>query len=97
MARVSVEKVRGKDSERVRRLREKVLCAPSMCIERGYLWTKSYKETESEPVVIRRAKALEKVLKEMTIHIEDGELIVGRATSTQRVVPCFQKSIGNGI
>ena len=84
MARVGVERVRVKGNGRVSKLREKMLVMPSLCIERGYLVTESYKETESEPPVIRRAKALEKVLKEMTIGIEDGELIVGRATTKQR-------------
>ena len=69
---------------RVSKLREKVLTTPEICIERGYLLTESYKETESEPVIIRRAKALEKILKEMTIGIEDGELIVGKTTSKLR-------------
>ncbi len=69
---------------RVSKLRKKMLALPEVCIERGYLMTESYKETESEPAIIRRAKALGKVLKEMTIRIGDGELIVGRATSKPR-------------
>ena len=76
-------------SERVAKLREKVLTTPEICVERAYLFTESYKETESEPPVIRRAKALEKVLQEMTIGIEDGELIVGNATSKVRGGPLF--------
>jgi len=87
MARAEIERVGIEGNGRVRRLREKVLCPPQVCIERGYLLTESYKETEADPPVIRRAKALEKVLKEMTIGIEDGELIVGRATSKQRGGP----------
>ncbi|MDB9823281.1 pyruvate formate lyase family protein, partial [Deltaproteobacteria bacterium] len=81
------------DSARIKKLRENILRPPQVCIERGYLWTESYKETESEPAVIRRAKALEKVLKGMTVHIEDGELIVGMATSKTRggpLLPEFQ-------
>ena len=84
MARVGVERVRVKGNGRVSKLREKMLVMPSLCIERGYLMTESYKETESEPAIIRRARGLEKVLKEMTIGIEDGELIVGKATSKRR-------------
>jgi pyruvate-formate lyase len=74
----------GGGSERVQKLRERMLTAPEICIERGYLITESYKETESNPAVIRRAKALEKVLKEMTISIEEGELLVGKTTSKVR-------------
>ena len=70
--------------ERISNLRKRVIGPPEVCIERGYLMTESYKETESEPYVIRRAKALSKVLKGMTIHIDKEELIVGRSTSKQR-------------
>ena len=55
-----------------------------MCLERGYWLTESYKETESDPPVIRHTKALQKVLENMTIAIIDGELIVGKPTSKPR-------------
>ena len=84
MARVEIAKVGRGSNARVSKLREKMLTTPEVCIERGYWMTGSYKETTSEPPVIRRAKALSKVLKEMSIGIEDGELIVGRTTSKQR-------------
>ena len=60
---------------------------PELCIERGYLFTQSYKETESLPQIIRRAKALEKILNEMTIRIEEDELIVGHTISKPRGGP----------
>jgi formate C-acetyltransferase len=85
MARVTMPVAGKKSHGRVSRLREQVFgVMPELCIERGYLMTESYKETESEPFVIRRARALARILKEMTIHIEDGELIVGRTTSKRR-------------
>ena len=74
-------------SERVGRSREKMLTTPEICIERAWLMTESYKETEGQPVIIRRAKALQKILKEMTICIDDGELIVGTVTSKMRGAP----------
>ena len=51
-----------KTSKRINILRKKILRAPEICIERGYYWTESYKKTELEPEVVRRAKALENVL-----------------------------------
>jgi formate C-acetyltransferase len=45
--------------------------------KRALLVTKSYRETEGEPVVIRRARALEKILGEIDIRIMTDELIVG--------------------
>ena len=74
-------------TERVEKLRKHVLRIPEICLERGYLMTESYKETEGEPAVIRRAKALKKILGEMTIAIDEGELIVGRTTSKLRGGP----------
>jgi len=73
---------------RVSKLRERLMqTIPQLCIERGYLFTQSYKETEAFPQIIRRAKALEKVLSEMTIQIEEGELIVGHTISKPRGGP----------
>ncbi len=75
-------------SSRVKNLREKVINAtPEVCLERAWLMTESSKETEGQPEVIRRAKALEKILSEMSIGIDDGELIVGKATSKVRGGP----------
>jgi formate C-acetyltransferase len=87
MARVKADRAVIGSNGRISRLRDGMLCTPELCLERGYLITQSYQETESEPPVMRRARALEKILKEMTIHIEDGELIVGRTTSKRRGGP----------
>lgn len=53
-----------------------------LCIERARLVTQSYKETEGEPMVLRRAKALAHVLDNMTIWIGKQERIVGNYAST---------------
>jgi len=73
-----------KSGDRVKKLREELYVhtfKPTICLERAYWVTKSFMETEGEPMVIRRAKALKKVLENMSIRIENGELIVGRVTS----------------
>jgi pyruvate-formate lyase len=87
MERAAIERAATEGNQRISKLKEGVLVTPELCIERAYLMTQSYQETESEPPVMRRAKALEKILREMTIYIEDGELIVGRATSKRRGSP----------
>ncbi len=46
-------------------------------VEVERLRMESYLETEREPYVIKRAKMLDKVLSEMPISIEDGDLIAG--------------------
>jgi formate C-acetyltransferase len=74
-------------TDRIEKLRQQVLRTPEVCLERGLLMTKSYKETEGEPEVVRRAKALQKILGEMSIAIHDGELIVGRTSGKPRGGP----------
>ena len=49
--------------------------------EKARLLTDSFRQTEGEPQIIRRAKALANSLDKITIFIEDGELIVGNAAS----------------
>lgn len=73
--------------ERVRKLRNEVRSTPHMCVERALLLTESYRETEGEPPVVRRAKALARMLERMTVRIEDGDLIVGAATSKRVAGP----------
>jgi len=51
-------------------------------LQRSRLLTESYKETDGEPMVIRRARALEKILEKMDIYIQDWEKIVGSQSST---------------
>jgi formate C-acetyltransferase len=46
--------------------------------------TESYKETEGEEVIIRRAKAFANILDKMTVKVYEGELIVGSTTSKPR-------------
>ena len=57
---------------------------PSICVERARIWTKSHRETKGQPEIIRRAKALADVLRDMSIYILKGELIVGNHSSSPR-------------
>lgn len=75
---------------RVERLRDSLLATESeICHERALIVTESYQENEGLPVVIKRAKALAKVLAEMTIFIHPDELIVGHQSSKRRSPPVF--------
>jgi pyruvate formate-lyase/glycerol dehydratase family glycyl radical enzyme len=72
-------------NKRVKKLLETVRPGKYIiCTEKGRLLTESYKSTEREPEVLRNAKALAHVLDNVTIFIEDGELIVGNASSRPR-------------
>jgi pyruvate formate-lyase/glycerol dehydratase family glycyl radical enzyme len=77
-------------TERISALREKILSIkPSICTERAKFYTRAYRENEEQPVIIKRALALEKTLKGMTIFIDEGELIAGNQSSRHRAAPIF--------
>lgn len=71
-------------TERVKRLRDRQVTIPSICVERAYYMTQSYRQTEALPSVLRRAMAMEHILHCMSIRIDDGELIVGWPTTKVR-------------
>ena len=50
-------------------------------LQRSRLMTESYKETDGQPMVLRRARALANVLNKMGIFIRDYERIVGYQTA----------------
>jgi formate C-acetyltransferase len=69
-------------SPRVKNLLEGFLAArPEVFAERAVLVTQSYSRTEGQPILLRRARALEEILNGVTVLIRDGELIVGCKTA----------------
>ena len=68
-------------TERVKSLRMKTMGAERyLSVEQAAIITRVYKETESLPVIKRRALSLATALNEMTITIDPEELIVGNRT-----------------
>ncbi|MBO5461365.1 MAG: glycyl radical protein [Ruminococcus sp.] len=57
---------------------------PEIESARAVLITDSYKQTEGEPMIIRRAKAFQHILENIPIIIRDLELIVGSTTIAPR-------------
>ena len=57
--------------------------------DRAKLITESYKETEGEPIITRRAKAFAHILHNIPIIIRDNELIVGSSTIAPRGCQTF--------
>ncbi|AYE33029.1 glycyl radical protein [Clostridium septicum] len=77
-------------TERVKKLKEEVMSAmPCIEADRAIILTKAFKENENEPIIIRKAKSLEAVLKELPIVIRDEELIVGSLTKNPRSAQVF--------
>ncbi|WP_196605515.1 (2S)-3-sulfopropanediol dehydratase [Pectinatus haikarae] len=51
---------------------------PVIDIERGLYFTRSFKETEGQPMILRWAKALKYYAEQATVYIDDDQLIAGR-------------------
>lgn len=62
---------------------------PEIESDRAVILTESYRETEGEPIILRRAKAFEKICHELPITIRPGELIVGSNSKTARGCQVF--------
>ena len=62
---------------------------PQIEADRAVLLTESYKNTEGEPIITRRAKAFKHILENIPITIRDNELIVGSATKAPRSCQVF--------
>ena len=71
-------------SPRVKELRDRLLGTPAVCIERARYMTESYKQTEGQPPVMRRALALKNILEKMYVRFEGDELLAGWETSKMR-------------
>ena len=69
-------------NERIQKLRKSIAVEKyPLCIEKSRLFTESFKETEGERMILRRAKALAHVLDNINIFLEDDQLIAGNAAS----------------
>ncbi len=75
--------------EEVRRDYLKRLLKPRLTHERARLVTESYRETEQDPPILKRAKAFRKVLSEMTAYIEPWELLAGNLGPEPVSAPLF--------
>jgi len=62
---------------------------PEIEADRAVLLTESYRRTEGEPIITRRAKAFEHILENIPIIIRPDELIVGSATQAPRGCQVF--------
>lgn len=72
-------------SDRIPKLVENLYAKmPEIESARAILITESYRQTENEPMVIRRAKAFAHILENIPIVIRDLELIVGSTTIASR-------------
>ncbi|MEC5317794.1 glycyl radical protein [Brenneria populi subsp. brevivirga] len=52
---------------------------PGIDVERARYFTESMRATEGQPLLLRWAKAMYHIAQKITVYIDDGQLIVGRA------------------
>lgn len=77
-------------SPRIQRLIDHLYAKmPEIEADRAVLLTESYRSTEGEPVITRRAKAFQKICEELPIIIRPEELIVGSNSQAPRGCQVF--------
>jgi len=68
---------------------------PSIDIERGYCFTRSFRKTEGEPLILRWSKALLLYAREATVYIDDNQLLAGRCGKQGRYGILYPELDGN--
>ena len=68
---------------------------PVIDVERGLYFTRSFQQTEGQPLVLRWAKALMYYAQHATVYIDDNQLIVGRAGKPGRYGILYPELDGN--
>ena len=69
-------------NQRIQKLKDRLMMDEyPICVEKARLVMESYKQTEGEPTIVRRAKATAHYLDNKTLFIEDDELIAGNVAS----------------
>ena len=85
-------------TERIRKLSARSRSTPqTICLHRARAYTTVFKETEGEPLFLRRAKAFRKTLEDLPVIIDDDELIVGRRACRLRCVPVVPECHGGWL
>ncbi len=64
---------------------------PVIDMERARYFTESFRQTEGQPLVLRWAKALQHIAGNITVYVDDDQLLIGRA-GTSRIDPGFRLS-----
>ncbi len=81
-------------SPRIEKLRKAILeSTPTVGTERARLVTEAYKEFEAYPILVKRAKVLDKILRNMTIYISPDDLLVGNQAHALRCPPVYPENL----
>ena len=76
---------------RINRLRDWFLddCPFTVDAERAVLVTEAYRKFESQPQLIKVAEAMAHVLRNVTLHIVDDQLLVGDSAAPPKSCPIY--------
>ncbi|NLD05019.1 MAG: hypothetical protein GX672_03845 [Synergistaceae bacterium] len=83
---INIAEKKNKITERIHRMRDRMITSQptELLPERALLVTEAYSEYAAEPPVLKRAYAFRKILKNMTIFIDEDELFVGHNSPKPR-------------
>jgi len=85
-------------TERIRRLNLQLHSTPqTICLHRARASTAVFRETEGEPLALRRAKAFRKALEDLPVVIGEDELLAGRHSCRVRSVPIVPECHGGWL
>lgn len=70
---------------------------PQIDVERGLSFTRTFQETEGEPLILRWAKALYHYAESATIYIDEDQLLVGRSGKEGRYGILYPELDGNTL
>ena len=69
----------------VQRIRDELMSTDdTVCLQRASLVTEAYQQYESDPVVLKRAKAFANVLHHMDLDVESNPFFAGNTSSRPR-------------
>lgn len=69
--------------------RRNVLVVPELFADRALAATRGFREAEGQPLALRRARMIARILQDHPIAIQEGEVIVGMKTRKPRGSPVF--------
>jgi len=75
-------------------MRRNAAATPELFADRAVAATRSFRETESRPLPIRRALMIQRILEEHPVVVREGEVIVGAKTWKPRGSPVFPEING---
>lgn len=85
-------------TERIKKLKQMQNdCKPRLSVERAKLATEAIEKYAVEPPVLQKAYMLSYILNNMTLYIQEGELVVGNHTDKPRCAPVYPEYFSEWI